>query len=77
MDLTVAATLGLILIMAVSGVSMSSTPVWLTLAIFAINHAIELNSPTARVPTTAPVIIKSKKPPEPTNILTSEPLPAS
>lgn len=61
MDLTIAATLGLILAMAVSGVNMSSTPVWLTLAIFAVNHAIELNSPAARVAATAPVVVKSKK----------------
>jgi hypothetical protein len=36
----------------------AATPVWLTLAIFAVNHFIEMHAPPGAAPMTAPVIIK-------------------
>jgi hypothetical protein len=36
----------------------AATPVWVTLAIFAVNHFVEMHAPGSSAPATAPVIIK-------------------
>jgi hypothetical protein len=37
----------------------AATPVWVTFAIFAVNHFVEMHAPAPTAPTTAPVTIKS------------------
>jgi hypothetical protein len=37
----------------------AATPVWVTFAIFAVNHFVEMHAPTPSAPATAPVRIKS------------------
>ena len=37
----------------------AATPVWVTLAIFTVNHFVEMHAPTSSAPATAPVTIKS------------------
>jgi hypothetical protein len=59
-DLTIVLAVGIIGITILEIGATAATPVWLTLAVFTVNHLIELNQPyPPSAPTSAPVVVKT------------------
>jgi len=58
-DLKIVLALGIIGFTVFEVGAAAATPVWVTLAIFALNHCIELHAQHDRGPVSAPVIVKS------------------
>ena len=58
-DLKIVFAVGIVGVMFLEIGATAATPVWVTFAIFAVNHFVEMHAPTASAPATAPVTIKS------------------
>jgi Heavy metal associated domain 2 len=58
-DLKIVFAVGIVGVMFLEIGATAATPVWVTFAIFAVNHFVEMHAPGPSAPTTAPVTIKS------------------
>ncbi len=58
-DLKIMFAVGIIGVMVFEIGATAATPVWVTFAIFAVNHFVDMHAPAASAPATAPVTIKN------------------